>query len=97
LIICEDRRQESEWGQKATLRRSRAMEGRGEKMVCWKAVGGGFWRKMVMLNYTHLHAFIAFYHLFLGVNVTGFDGLTAEAQRRRADPGLITELFAVSG
>ena len=35
---------------------------------CWEVVGGGFWRKMVVLNYTHLYAFIAFYHLFLGVS-----------------------------
>jgi hypothetical protein len=42
--------------------------GKQWKKVCWKAVGGGFWLKMDVLNYTHLYAFIAFYHLFLGGN-----------------------------
>jgi hypothetical protein len=41
------------------------------KKGCGRAVGGGFWRKTVVLNYTHLYAFIAFYTKFLkNVNVT---------------------------
>jgi hypothetical protein len=40
---------------------------------------------MVVLNYTHLHAFTAFYHLFLGVNVTGKNEveITTEKPRHR--------------
>jgi hypothetical protein len=35
-----------------------------------EGVGGRLASKIVVLNYTHLNAFIAFYHLFLGGNVT---------------------------
>ena len=50
-----------------------------------EGVGGRLAAKIVVLNYTHLHAFIAFSHLFLGVNVTGSNEpeFTAEARRRR--------------
>ena len=42
----------------------------GGKMGHRSGVGGGLRRKMVVLNYTHLHAFTRFYTLFLTVNVT---------------------------
>jgi hypothetical protein len=57
---------------------------------CWRALEGGFWRKMVVLNYTYLHEFTAFYHLFLGGNVTGINEaeLTTETPRHRAKRSL---------
>ena len=57
----------------------RRLEGR-EASWTWKmehrrAVGGGFWRKIVMLNYTYLHAFTRFYTMFLAVNVNVRNGV----------------------
>jgi hypothetical protein len=57
----------------AALRRvdESAQTGKRWKKGCGRAVGGRFWRKTGVLNYTHLYAFIAFYTKFLkNVNVT---------------------------
>jgi hypothetical protein len=40
-------------------------------MECARGVIGRLAANIVVLNYTHLHAFTAFYHLFLSGNVTG--------------------------
>jgi hypothetical protein len=52
--------------------------------------GGVFGRlaaNVVVLNYTHLHAFTAFYHMFLGGNVTGINEaeFTTEIPRHRGE------------
>ena len=36
------------------------------EIACLRAFGGRLAANIVVLNYTHLYAFIAFYHLFLG-------------------------------
>jgi len=40
------------------------------KMGCRRGLIGRLGRKMVVLNFTHLHAFTRFYTKFLGGNVT---------------------------
>jgi hypothetical protein len=77
------------------------------KMNCWGGVGGASRRKMVVLNYTHLHAFIAFYHLFLGGRrlttdehestrmgtLLRWESMEGRCGKRRAISGRSTRLF----
>jgi hypothetical protein len=43
--------------------------GKGWKKGCWRGVGGGFWRKTVVLNYTYLHAFTRFYTKYFSLTL----------------------------
>jgi hypothetical protein len=42
---------------------SRRSQRRGWKKGCSRSVGGRFWRKMVVLNYTYLHVFTRIYRI----------------------------------
>jgi len=70
--------------------------GKGEKMVGWNPFGEGLRRKMVVLNYTHLYAFIAFYHLFPEA-ISQIPAATCEKRKTRQNKGSIRRKADRSG